>query len=439
MNKTEKENLAQYIIELAKKNGANEVAVNLGEENGVDIQYRDAEIEQLQESQQSGLSVQIYVDNKYSTHSTNDLQKDSLIKFIEQAVKSTRFLSEDKFRALPNSKYYAKDLDKDLKLVDADYENVTTEERLNRIKEIYEITASKSDKIISTASSFSDAIYSSLKVHSNGFVGHSKRTIFSLSSELTIKDGDTRPEGWFAIQNRFKNQLPNSSFIAEKAVKNALDKIGQSKIASGNYDLLVENKAVSNLLSMLLSPLSASAIQQKRSYLDGMINKQIANSLLTIYDNPFVEMGLGSKLFDGSGIAVKKRTIIDKGVLNYYFIDNYYGKKLGFEPNGGGTSNLFFEIGKKTLEELQASVKKGIFLTGFNGGNSNSTTGDFSFGISGFYIENGKLVNPINEMNVSGNSKDLWAKLVELGNDPYTFSRWQAPSMLFENISFSGN
>ena len=119
-------------------------------------------------------------------------------------------------------------------------------------------------------------------------------------------------------------------------------------------------------------------------------------------------------------------------------IDSYYGKKLGLEPNGGGTSNLFFETGDKTLEEIQASVKKGIFLTGFNGGNSNSTTGDFSFGISGFFIENGKIVKPINEMNISGNSKDLWEKLVEIGNDPYLFSRWQTPSMLFENISFSG-
>ncbi|MBN1251879.1 MAG: TldD/PmbA family protein [Bacteroidales bacterium] len=438
MDRKEKEALAQYIIDLAKKNGANQIAINLSEENGVDIQYRDSEIEQLQESQQSSLSIQIYVDNKYSSHSTNDLKKESLKKFIEQAVKSTKFLSEDKYRKLPDSKLYAKNLDLDLKLLDADYHKLSAEERIERIKEIYELALSKSDKIISTASNFSDVIFSSLKVHSNGFVGFKEATLFSLASEVTIKDGDSRPEGWFAAQTRFKNQLPESDFIANLAVQNALDKIGQSKIKSGNYDLLVENKAVANLLSMLLSPLAASAIQQKRSYLDGMIGKQVASSKLSILDNPFVEKGLGSKLYDSDGIATRQRKLIDNGVLNYYFIDNYYGNKLGLEPNGGATSNLFFETGNKTLIEMQTSLKKGIFLTGFNGGNSNSTTGDFSFGISGFLIENGKLTKPINEMNISGNSKELWAKLAEIGNDPYQFSRWQTPSMLFENISFSG-
>jgi len=438
MNKTEKESLAAYIIDTAKNNGANEVAVNLSEESEVSLQYRDGEIEQLQESQQSGLSVKIYADHKYSTHSTNDLRKDAIAKFIERAVKSTKFLTADKFRELPNPKYYPKNLDQDLKLVDTDYENIKTEDRLKIANEIYDLAVGESEKIISVAAGYGDAIFSSFKAHSNGFSGHKDGTIFSTGAEVTVKDNDVRPEDWYWVQSRFKNLFPSAEFIAKKASLGALNKIGQSKIKSGSYNLIVENRAAMNLVSMLMSPMSASAIQQKSSYLDGMIGHAIASEKLNIVDDPFIVGGHGSRLYDSEGIASVERKIVDKGILQQYFIDSYYGKKLGLEPNGGSSSNLVFDIGNQSIDELIVNLKNGIFLTGFNGGNSNSTTGDFSFGISGFYFEDGKIVKPINEMNISGNAKEFWMQLTEVANDPYPYSKWQVPSLVFEGVNFSG-
>ncbi len=438
MNKSEKESLAQYIIDTAKKNGANEIAVNLTEESEVSLQYRDGEIEQLQESQQSGLSVKIYADHKFSSHSTNDLRKEAITKFIERAVQSTKFLTADKFRELPDPKYYPRNLEKDLKLADADYENVKTEERLKIAKEIHDLAKAESDKIISVAAGYGDAIVSSFKAHSNGFSGHKEGTFFSTGAEVTVKDNNARPEDWFWVQSRFKNQFPSAEFIAKKAAKGALGKIGQAKIKSGTYNVIVENRAAMNLVSMIMSPMSASAIQQKSSYLDGMIDQAVASDKLTIIDNPFIIKGLASRLFDGEGIASKERKVIEKGILKQYYIDNYYGKKLGLEPNGGSSSNLIFETGNQSIDDLMKGLKNGIFLTGFNGGNSNSTTGDFSFGISGFYFENGKIAKPINEMNISGNAKEFWKQLTEVANDPYPYSKWQVPSLVFEGINFSG-
>ncbi len=169
-----------------------------------------------------------------------------------------------------------------------------------------------------------------------------------------------------------------------------------------------------------------------------MLEKQVASDKLTIIDDPFIPKDFSSRLYDSRGIASEKRTVIEKGVLKMYYVDDYYGKKLGMKINGGSSSNLIFEHGNKSFEEIIKSLKKGIWISGFNGGNSNPTTGDFSFGISGFLIENGEVVQSVNEMNISGNAKDLWKKLVELGNDPYKWSSRHVPSMLFEDIVFSG-
>jgi PmbA protein len=130
--------------------------------------------------------------------------------------------------------------------------------------------------------------------------------------------------------------------------------------------------------------------------------------------------------------------IISNGVLNAYYIDNYYGKKLNMTPFTGSSSNLIYGTGDKTMKDLIRLIDKGIPVTDFIGGNFNSTTGDFSNGIAGFYIENGEIKFPVNEMNISGNAKDLWANLIEIGNDPFMYSSNRTPSFLFDKVDFSG-
>ena len=439
MNNKEKMELAEWAMEYSLKSGANESIVDISNSRNIEIEYRDKKLDKLQESTQNSLNLQIYANQRYSSHSTSDLRKEELKKFIEEAVASTKYLTEDKFRSLPDPKYYPSRTDLDLKLKDTSYENIDPTSRVTLASDIEKEAMEISDLIISSTAGYYDTYEESIKLHSNGFKGESAGTFFSAGAQVTVNDKEGgRPEDWFYATTRFRNELPSPQVLGSEAAKRALRKIGQKKIESGEYQMLVENRASGRLLSVFSRAMTARAIQQKSSFLDGMIDKKIASEKLTVIDDPSLQKGLGSRLFDGEGIAAKKRVMIEKGVLKNYFIDNYYGKKLGWDPTTAGPSNVVFEYGTKTFDELLKEIKKGIIINGFIGGNSNNTTGDFSFGIVGLYVENGQIVKPVNEMNISGNAKDVWNQLVEMGNDPYQYSSNLAPSMLFEKIQFSG-
>lgn len=436
MNKLE---IAKWASDYAIKQGATQTEVSVATSREVEVEVREKTLEKLKETTENSLSLYIYLDNKYSGHFTNDLRKETLRKFIDEAVAATKYLAADKYRTLVNPKYYPKDVSLDLDLLDKNHDNLTTEKRIKIAKELEQIARSQSDKIISATSGFSDTIFSSAKVFSNGFEGGREGTMYSTGVEVTAKDNDARPEDYDFVNDRFFNKLPSITEIGKTAAERALRKIGQKKIKSGNFDMLVENRVAGGLLGMLIGPMSAGALQQKNSFLENMLGKKIASDKLTITDNPFIKSGMGSRLYDGDGIASKERVMIEKGVLKNYYIDNYYGKKLGLEPTSGGTSNLLFDHGSRNLAEMIKGIDKGILVTSFNGGNSNSTTGDFSFGIGGMLIEKGILTQPIYEMNIAGNAKEFWNKLVEMGNDTYDSSAWRRPSMLFEGIYFAGS
>jgi PmbA protein len=288
-------------------------------------------------------------------------------------------------------------------------------------------------------SNYSDNYLEFVQVHSNGFNGQIAETYFQITAEATVKDENGgRPDDYAYASSRFFHDLPAAEVVGKEVIRRALAKIGQKKIASGAYDVIVENRAAANLLGMLQEPLSARSLQQKTSYLDGMLEKKIASELLTVKDEPFIEKAFGSRLFDGEGLAATPRIIIEKGILKSYFIDHYYGRKLNVEPNSGSPSNLIFSLGTHSLEDMIKSLQRGIVITDFIGGNSNATTGDFSFGIIGQYVVDGEIVHPINEMNITGNGKELWNQLVEMGNDPFMYSSNQRPSMRFAEVQLSG-
>ena len=439
MDNKERLALAEWVIKEALKNGADQATSSISNSRSVEISHRDKKLEKLQESTQNSLNLNIYANQRYSGHSTSDLRKESLEKFIEEAVAATKYLTEDEFRKLPDPKYYPTKFDINLKLVDSDYDKVESSKRVKIAAEIEDAAKSQSEKIISVAAGYSDGSYESTLVHSNGFSGEGNGTYFSAGAEVSVKDEEGgRPEDWYYATTRYFNELPACEILGKLAAQRALQKIGQKKIESGKYTMLVENRAASRLLSVFQGPMSARAIQQKASWLDGMLEKKIASEKLTVIDDPFVEEGFGSRIFDGEGIAAKKRIMIDKGVLKFYYVDNYYGRKIGMEPTSGSPSNVLFEYGSKSLDEMRKDIKKGILVNGFIGGNSNSTTGDFSFGIVGLLIENGEIVKPVNEMNISGNAKEFWNQLTAMGNDPYPYSSVKVPSILFDDVNFSG-
>ncbi len=439
MNNNERLDLAKWVVSLAQKSGAKDAAVNVYMSRDIEVQHRNKQVDKLTEATENSLSLAVYANNKYSSHSTNDLDKTAITKFVDEAISMTKYLSEDEYRKLPDPKYYEGKQDIDLQIFDPDYESVTAENRVKLAREMEATAMGASEKVVACTSYYNDSFNESTKVHSNGFEGSRASTSFSVGIEVTVCDEkECRPNDFDFKTVRYFNNLPDHELLAQKAVERAFSKIGQEKLESGKYDMIVENRARTSLLYALYGPMQARNIQQKRSCFEGKLGKKIASDKLTIIDDPFVENGLGSRLYDGEGMAAKKRIIIDKGVLKSFYTNCYYGNKLNWEPTTGGSSNLVFDYGTKSRDDLLAQMKKGILVTGFIGGNSNSTTGDFSYGIIGKYIEDGKIVKPIYEMNVSGNVTELWNKLTDVGNDPYTFSSWRRPSMYFKDINFSG-
>jgi len=151
-----------------------------------------------------------------------------------------------------------------------------------------------------------------------------------------------------------------------------------------------------------------------------------------------VPRGLGSRLYDAEGLAARRFPVFEKGVLRNYYVDTYYGRKLGLPPTTRGASNLAWQPGESSREALVAGVREGILVTGFLGGNSNGTTGEFSHGLQGFRIRAGALAEPLSEMNVSGDHRSLWKGLVAVGNDPYPWSPMRTPTLVFEDVQVAG-
>ena len=202
--------------------------------------------------------------------------------------------------------------------------------------------------------------------------------------------------------------------------------------------MVVDHRASGRLVSYLIGPLSAGNLQQKRSYLEGKLGTQIGSPLLTFSDEPLIPKGFGSRLFDGEGIAARTLPLFQGGVLKSYFVDSYYGRKLKMAPTTAGASNLEWKLGSRTRAEILASLTDAILVTGFLGGNSNGTTGDFSLGVQGFRVRSGQMAEPVGEMNISGNHLELWKHLVAVGDDPYPYSSLRTPTLVFEGVQFAG-
>jgi PmbA protein len=437
MTKEEKYTLAKWAMNYALEKGAQQASVSISNSRSSSVEVREEKIDKLEQAIQSGLTIRLYVDKKYSAHSTNRLKKEELSRFIEQAIEGTRFLSEDEFRTLPDPELYYKGGNNDLKTLDSGFGEVDPQKKIELAFAVEKEVLGKDDRIISVSTGYYDGLEERVMVTSNGFEGDSANSQFGLYGSVSVKSDEARPEGSWNESAIFFDKLKKES-IGTTALQRAANKIGQQKIASGKMTMIVENKQVARLFSPLVQALNGSAIQQKNSFLIDKLDQKVASSKLTITDDPFIVSGRASRLFDGEGLATKKRPVFEKGVLKTYYIDTYYGKKLQMAPTSGSTTNLVFETGDKDLQGLVGTVKKGILVTGFNGGNSNGSTGDFSFGIEGFLIENGAIIQPVSEMNITGNMKDLWSGIGEIGNDINQSSPWLTPSIVFEGVDFSG-
>jgi PmbA protein len=388
-----------------------------------------------------GLGLELYVDGRYAAVSTSDLRPEALQRFVADAVALARSLAPDPHRRLPDPSLYAGQAALDLELEDPAWEGLdaTTRRHTAEALETAARAVPGAEHVLSVSTSASDTHAESALVHTNGFEGTRRGTDFWIGAEVSVQDADgRRPEEHAASGARFLADLEAAEAVGRRAGERAVSRRGSVKGASGLTTLVVEPRAAGRLVGFLLGPLAAASLQQQRSFLEGRKGERVGSERLTLIDEPHLRRGLGSRLFDGEGIAARRLPVFERGVLSNYFVDTYYGRKLGVAPTTGRPSNLTWAPGTRGRDAIAASVGEGLLVTGFLGGNSNGTTGDFSLGVRGFAIRAGRVVEPVGEMNASGNHRELWGRLVEVGDDPYPYSTLRTPTLVFEGVQVAG-
>jgi PmbA protein len=427
---------AAAAIETAKKAGAKDAFATASRSRDVTFQVRNGKLEKVEDSTSRSLSVRLFVDGRYSAHSTTDLREDRVAAFVKEAVAMTRALQPDEHRRLADPKLYPTG-DGALDLQDGRVAKLDRDTRLAWCNKM-DARVAEGDKVISATSGTFDGTSVMAAASSNGFSGAYEATYVGYSTDITLDDGEKRPEDGMYAYGRYLDGLPDPEGIADEALRLARARLGMKKGPTKRTTMVVDARAAGNILGRLLGPANGGAVQQERSFWRGKLGKKLVSPKLTVVDDPLLARGLGSRPFDGEGIAAKRLPIIEAGVFANLYVDTYYGSKLGVAPTTGSPSNRVVTLGTRGRDALVGALKDGIYVTSWLGGNMDGTTGDFSLGARGHLIEGGKLGAPVGEMNVTGNIVELFAQLAEVGNDPWIYGSTLVPTLVFENVQFSG-
>ena len=449
---THETDIARECIKVALTKGADSARISLNKCVSDSVTMLNGEIDKVTHSADRSIYIYLYVGGKYGTFSTNRLDMNEIESFIENAVKMVEMLGEDEFRRLPDKERMADDAitGQELGLYDNSYESIDTDTRLNKAKalSIFGKTETDGYTLISEEAEYTDSYDDTFVVDSQGFEGRHTETTFSAFAEMIIEDGEGNKYSGFWWENTpFMDKL-NESEVANKALDNAARQIGPKARRGGRYKMVVDRNCATRLVSPIFTALNASSIQQKMSFLDETIGKKVFSEGMTIIDMARTPGRSGSRLYDTEGVATKNAPVIENGVVKQYFVNTYMSGKTGLEPTVEDISRpcLMPYVKNEDLAgaEKEVSLKdilklcgNGIYVTGFNGGNCNPVSGDFSYGVEGFAFSRGKITHPVKEMLITGNLVELWNCLIAVGTDARECSRWQVPTIAFDGVSFS--
>jgi PmbA protein len=445
-------NIARQCIDIASEKGADAVRISLNKCVSDSVTMLNGEIDKVTHSADRSLYIYIFAKGRYGTFSTNRLDLNELEGFIGNAVKMVGMLGEDACRRLPDKDRTADDAKtgKELGLYDESYESIDTDVRLKNAAElsIYGKAITDGFTLISEECEYTDSYDDTFLIDSQGFEGRHTETTFSAFAEMTIEDAEGNKYSGFWWENTpFLNKL-NVDTVAKKALDKAADQIGPKQRRGGKYKMVVDRNTATRLVSPIFTALNASSIQQKMSFLEDTAGKKVFSEGLTIMDMARTPGKSGSRMYDTEGVATKNAPIIEGGVVKQYFVNTYMSGKTGFDPTIEDISrpclmpyikdiDLAGAEKEVSLEDILKLCGNGIYVTGFNGGNCNPVTGDFSYGVEGFAFSKGKITHPVREMLITGNMVDLWNSLMAAGTDARECARWQIPTLAFEGVSFS--
>ena len=436
--------LVQDAIGYALEAGARKVRVTLNRSVENLVATLNGEIDKVTHCEDRSLSFAIFADGRYGSFSTDKLDTRSLRTFLEKAVGIVKMMAPDECRNLPSPERCCTSATtgNELDLTDATFEDISPEmrRRIALDAAIFGKVGEEGFKLISEEGEYSDSRYQTVIMDSQGLKCLHTEDNFDYGVEVTIEaDGDKYSGWWWNSSSRLLGL--NAAECGREAVRRAASQIGSSPIKSVRTNMVIDNDVASKVVSPILNALNAYSIQQNNSFLNDSLGKSRFGEGLTIIDLPHIPGQTCSKLFDSEGVATYEAPIIEKGVVRQYFVNSYMSAKLGIAPTvEDATRPKVMPWPEKglTRQDILARCSEGILVTEFNGGNSNSSTGDFSYGVEGFEFRNGRIVRPVSGMLVTGNFITLWNKLIAAGDDARPCMSKLIPTLAFADVDFSG-
>ena len=442
------EGLVDQALAHAKKLGATDAGADASEGCGLSVSVRKGELETVERNRDKSLGVTVYIGQRRGNASTSDFSEAAVKQTVQAAFDIARFTAEDPTAGLPDADDIAtEDTHKDLDLF---HPWAVTSEEAARIAIECEAAALATDKRITNSEGASVSAQQShfYSAHTRGFRGGYASSRHSISvapiASLPGKNGEMQRDFWYSSM-RDAVELATPEEIGRYAAQRALSRLGSRKIPTTECPVLFESPLAAGLLGGFVQAVSGGTLYRKSSFLLDSLGQQIFPKHINIEEDPFILRGKGSSPFDDEGVKVRRRMVVEDGRVEGYFLSSYSARKLGMKTTGnaGGSHNLTLTSRlTRRGDDLKAMLQKlgtGLFVIELMGQGVNYVTGDYSRGASGFWVENGEIAYPVDEITIAGNLRDMLLGIAAVGADAYTYGAKTVGSVLVNRMKVAGS
>ncbi|MBA2648503.1 MAG: metalloprotease PmbA [Legionella sp.] len=435
---TEIKRLMDEVLDLAKRVGATDASVGINNDRGFSVDVRMGQVETVAFSEDKGVGLTIYIGKRKGSASSTDTTPAALKLLVQAAFDIAKVSAEDPCFGLADKEC--------LTTAPADLQlyhpwDLNPEQAIELALDC-EGHALSLDKRIMNSDGANASTYESHHGYANtaGVKDCVHSTRHSLSCSVIAKDGEEMKRDYEYSTVRNAKDLISPQFIASSAVERALSRLGSRKIKTQNLPVLLSSRVSSGLFGSFLSAISGSNLYRKNSFLMDSIGKQIFPECIRIYEQPHLLGALGSAAFDGEGVPTRANVFVEEGRVVQYALGSYSARKLGLKTtaNSDGVHNLTVDATTGDLSALLKLLNTGLLVTELMGQGVNGLTGDYSRGASGYWVENGIIQYPVDEVTIAGNLKDMFQSIIAVGNDINSNIATRCGSVLIEKMMVAG-
>jgi PmbA protein len=429
--------LAEQVLALCAKGGADQAEVSLSQDTDFSANVRLGEVETVERTNDQGVAVTVYVNKRKGTASTADLRQESLAETVAQACAIARFTEADAASGLADRELLATEV------MDFDLwhpSELPPEQGIALALEteaagLQQANISNSDGA-SYGSSRSTAVYA----NSHGFMGAERSTNYSISCSLIAgKDSAMQRDYWYSTALSLDG-LDAARAVGLKAAERTLARLNPRSVKTGQYPVLFVPELARGLIGSFLGAISGGTLYRQASFLQDSVGRRIFPEWLNMREEPHIVRGFRSAYFDAEGVATKASDIVTGGVIQRYLLGSYSARKLGLKTTGnaGGVHNLFISANSTDLQAMVKQMGSGLLVTELMGQGVNSLTGDYSRGAAGFWVENGEIQYPVDELTIAGNLATMFPAIEAVGSDVDKRSHIHIGSVLIGKMTVAG-